>query len=96
VADFVGGDRSLRRLAVTPVDLNMLAPLSDLSLSKTDDIPTIPVKSSLKDALAVLLAGDTGWVAVRDGSQTLGVLSPQALHQTLRHALPPEASSVDD
>ncbi|GAA1704974.1 hypothetical protein GCM10009765_62660 [Fodinicola feengrottensis] len=96
VADFVGGDRSLRRLAVTPVDLTMLAPLSDFSLTNRDDIPTIPVKSSLKDALAVLLAGDTGWVAVRDGSETLGVLSPQALHQTLRHALPPEAASVDD
>jgi osmoprotectant transport system ATP-binding protein len=94
VADFVGGDRSLRRLAVTPIDVNMLAPVS--AVSEVDDMPSVTVNSSLKDALAVLLAGDTGWVAVRDGSKTLGVLSPQALHQTLRHALPPESSSVDD
>lgn len=94
VADFVGGDRSLRRLAVTPIDVNVLAPLS--AVTKVDDVPSVTVNSSLKDALAVLLAGDTGWVAVRDGSETLGVLSPQALHQTLRHALPPEAAPVDD
>ncbi|WP_246281938.1 ABC transporter ATP-binding protein [Fodinicola acaciae] len=94
VADFVGGDRSLRRLAVTPIDVNALAPLS--AVTKVDDVPSVTVNASLKDALAVLLAGDTGWVAVRDGSTTLGVLSPQALHQTLRHALPPEAATADD
>lgn len=93
VADFVGGDTSLRRLAVTSIDAATLAPLPDsVRDSKPDDVPSVSADASLQDAFAALLAGDTGWVAVRDGDQLTGILSPQALHSTLRHALPPDAS----
>jgi osmoprotectant transport system ATP-binding protein len=65
---------------VTPI------PRDDLSIpSNVDDPeagPWVPADASLRDALAALLDGGTGWVAVRDGAagngggRVLGVLTP--------------------
>jgi osmoprotectant transport system ATP-binding protein len=91
VADFVGGDRSLRRLAVTPIDVSDVQPFSAVGAAEpagVDGLPTVARDSTLKDAFAVLLQHDTGWVAVRDGDRLLGVLTPAALHGTLLRTTP--------
>jgi osmoprotectant transport system ATP-binding protein len=43
--------------------------------------------ASLKDALATMLQWDAGWVAVLDGDQFLGVLTPTTLHEALRRSV---------
>jgi len=80
VREFVGADRGIKRLSVTPI------PRGELSDPSTvDDVekgPWVPADASLRDALAALLDGGTGWVAVRDGAadngggKVLGVLTP--------------------
>ncbi|KQX45640.1 MULTISPECIES: ATP-binding cassette domain-containing protein [unclassified Streptomyces] len=96
VADFVGSDRGLKRLAVTPVTE---ADLEPVPLAKTpapaaapaagpDGAPApVPLGTSLKDALAVLLQHDTGRLVVTgaDG-RPLGVLTPEGVHRALRRA----------
>ena len=49
----------------------------------------VPLGSSLKDAFAVMLQHDAGWVAVLDQDRYVGVLTPASLHTALR-------KSVDD
>jgi hypothetical protein len=48
-----------------------------------DGAPGVPVDGTLQDALAALLGSDSGWVVVRDGTQPLGVLTPEDIHQAL-------------
>lgn len=61
VADFVGSDRGLKRLAVTPVTEADLDPLPKSIATREDGAPDpVPLGTSLKDALAVLLQHDTG------------------------------------
>jgi osmoprotectant transport system ATP-binding protein len=82
VAEFVGGDRAIKRLAVTPIDREALEPLTD---GETDGLPTIPLKSSLREVLAVMLADDSGRVVVVDDGKPIGVLTPWGVHHGLRH-----------
>ncbi|MFI8768738.1 ABC transporter ATP-binding protein [Streptomyces sp. NPDC053792] len=98
VADFVGSDRGLKRLAVTPVTE------ADLDIRKGsregyvggpeehEDGTHVPLGTSLKDALAVLLQHDTGRLTVTgDDGLPLGVLTPAGVHRALRRASAPEA-----
>ena len=108
VADFVGSDRGLKRLAVTPVteaDLDPLPKDAGASGSGTDKAGAldpvhpdpvhpdavhpdpVPLGTSLKDALAVLLQHDTGRLTVTgtDG-RPVGVLTPEGVHRALRRA----------
>ncbi|MEU2234186.1 ABC transporter ATP-binding protein [Streptomyces vietnamensis] len=88
VADFVGSDRGLKRLAVTPVTEADLDPVPDLHKG-TDGAP-VPLGTSLKDALAVLLQHDTGRLTVTgDDGRPLGVLTPAGVHRALRRASAP-------
>jgi osmoprotectant transport system ATP-binding protein len=131
VADFVGADRGLKRLRVTPIDLAFLehpptvrpeATLSDAKaaiaqsgmtwVAVVDDSGTllgsvhdddagdgvakehlqrieawVPVDAPLQDALAMTLLTDRGWVAVIDGDRFVGVLTPEAVYQSLRESL---------
>ena len=48
---------------------------------------TVPLGSTLKAALAELLQGDTGWVAVESGGRYLGVLTAEALHAAARRSV---------
>ncbi len=78
VRDFVGADRGIKRLSVSPVTTGELQPVSTV-----DDLaggPSVPATATLREALAALLDGGTGWVAVRDGDgAALGVLTPTAI-----------------
>src|SRR5579864_8563372 len=68
VADFVGADRGLRRLAVTPIE--------------TTDLQTPPVLApgtSMADARAVVAASDSHWAVVVDAAGHLvGWVEPEA------------------
>jgi osmoprotectant transport system ATP-binding protein len=60
VADFVGPDRGLKRLKVTPVDLTDL-----------EHPPTVLPTASLADARAAMAQGSGAWVAVVDADGRL-------------------------
>ncbi|GIG01801.1 ABC transporter ATP-binding protein [Catellatospora citrea] len=80
VAEFVGADRGIKLLAVTPIPREGLRPMPDAP----DGAPSVPADGSLRDALAALLEGDTGWVVVRDGADALGILTPEDVYAVLR------------
>ena len=85
VADFVGSTRGLRRLAVTPIDPAHLEPLDGV---RTGDLgAAIDVDSTLEEALAVMLRDDKPMIGVKQGSQFVGVLTPNGVHQALRASL---------
>src|SRR6478735_7084414 len=85
VADFVGSTRGLRRLAVTPIDRAHLEPLDGV---RTGDLgAAIDLDSTLEHALAVLLSEDKAMVAVKQGAQFVGVLTPNGIHRALRASL---------
>lgn len=84
VADFVGADRALRRLAVTALTEADLDPVPE-------PVPprTLPLDSSLHDALAVLLQDDAGRIAVHapgDPARLLGSLTADGVHRALRRS----------
>lgn len=138
VADFVGRDRALKRLKVTPIDLECLEhpptvqPTDSLDEARrvmdaqgagwvavvngdtklrghvraanadgsgTVDDHTerveawVSVDDFLENALARMLLTDYGWVAVVDGDEFVGVLTPEAIYQALRSSLD-EAATV--
>jgi osmoprotectant transport system ATP-binding protein len=76
VREFIGSDRGIKRLTVTPIPLGALTE----SGLEDDTTPAVPAEASLRDALAALLDGGTGRVVVRgaDG-KPLGVLTPTAI-----------------
>jgi osmoprotectant transport system ATP-binding protein len=85
VAEFVGSTSGLRRLAVTPLDPAHIEPLDGV---RTGDLgAAVGTDISLGEALAVLLRDDHGVVGVRDGTQFVGVLTPNGVHRALRAAL---------
>ncbi|MFG2330231.1 ABC transporter ATP-binding protein [Streptomyces sp. NPDC048604] len=88
VADFVGQDRGLKRLAVTPITRQDLEERPGL----TKDAPpaAVPLGAPLKDALSALLLHDADHVPVTDPQQdgrTVGVLTAAALHRALRRSV---------
>ncbi len=132
VADFVGSDRALKRLAVTGIEVEDLehppvvhvedtlararevleragarwaVVLDDsetlhgwLSADRAQGVGTVrsagkrmeawvPVDSTLKNAFAIMLRMEAGWVAVLDGDRFLGVLTPESLHRALRRSV---------
>jgi osmoprotectant transport system ATP-binding protein len=72
VADFVGADRGIRRLAVTPVR-NAMRPMTEGE--PAGDRPTIDVSGTLYDALAVMLTADATEVVVLEGDRPAGVVA---------------------
>jgi len=66
VADFVGADRGLRRLAVTPIDV------ADLSTP-----PLVTPETSMAEARAAVAGSDSRWAVVVDrGGRLLGWVDP--------------------
>ncbi len=82
VAQFVGASRGLRRLSVTPISETDLQP-------RTGDAPieSVPLTSTLEDALATMLRQDDARVSVTSNGAILGVLTPDAVHQALRRSI---------
>jgi len=89
VADFVGTDRSLRRLAVVPLKASDAEPPGP-----DDDLATLAggrrlrVGVSLRDALAAILDTPGAVVVVEDdGGNVAGVLRPASVHAAARRSL---------
>jgi osmoprotectant transport system ATP-binding protein len=73
VTEFVGADRGIKELSVTEIDVNRLRPVDTVDIESG---PRIGPDATMRDALAALLVGGVGWVAVtKDGEQPLGVLT---------------------
>ncbi|MEH1055817.1 ATP-binding cassette domain-containing protein [Micromonospora sp. CPCC 206171] len=71
VREFVGADRGIRRLAVTPLTRDTLAPLPD----PTADLPVVPLGGSAYDALAAMLTTGSEAVVVTADGEPVGALS---------------------
>ena len=77
VEEFVGADRTLKRLALLRV--------ADAELESGDgDGAALSPATSLRDALAALLQEPAGRLPVADGDRPLGVLTLDAVHAQLR------------
>jgi osmoprotectant transport system ATP-binding protein len=76
VSEFVGADRGVRRLAVTPVR-DAMRPIGQIE--ELDRLPTVDVSASLYDALAVMLTGDALNVVVLADGEPVGAVSRSAL-----------------
>jgi osmoprotectant transport system ATP-binding protein len=76
VRDFVGADRGVRRLAVTPLTAAM-RPLS--AGQDVEGLPSVPRSGTLYDALAAMLTVDALHVAVRDNGAIVGTISRSAI-----------------
>ncbi|MDG4828064.1 ATP-binding cassette domain-containing protein [Solwaraspora sp. WMMD1047] len=72
VREFVGADRAIRRLAVTPITAELLDPMP---AEVAGGRPTVPIGASLYDALAVLLTANADEARVVDGDRPAGLLS---------------------
>ena len=78
VADFVGSDRTIKRLALTSIDVASLAAPRD-----EPGMPQIDASTRLREALVALLESPDGHVLVtRDGS-VLGTLSMADVHRAM-------------
>jgi osmoprotectant transport system ATP-binding protein len=82
VAEFVGGRRGMRRLAVTPIDPQHLEPMDGVTAALLAG--TIDVGATLEEAMALLLREDKSMVGVTQGARFLGVLTPNGIHAMLR------------
>ena len=83
VASFVGADRGLKRLTVTPIDPTCLDPCPPA----LDGLPTVAASGTLNDALAEMLQHDRADVAVVDGDRCIGMLTLPALHAAARRSV---------
>jgi osmoprotectant transport system ATP-binding protein len=72
VREFVGADRGIRRLAVTPVTRDVLDPLPPDGVT---GLPAVPLGSSAYDALGVLLSSVTEHAVVTEDGQPVGLLA---------------------
>ncbi len=82
VAEFVGESRGMRRLSVTPIDVQHLEPMDGVSASALGG--TIDSDASLEQAMALLMRADKSVIGVKQGAQFLGVLTPNGVHAMLR------------
>jgi osmoprotectant transport system ATP-binding protein len=79
VADFVGADRGLKRLSLRRVGDVDLEPASDGA-----NLPAVEARTSLRDALSVMLTSGGDAVLVRDADgQTQGLLTLPVLSRLL-------------
>jgi len=90
VAEFGGSDRSLKRLAVTPVESGELEPCGP----EARGLPNVPADISLRDALAVLLDSPEGVISVGDPMQPDGTLTMEGVFRALRAVDPAEVSAA--
>jgi len=85
VAEFVGGNRGLRRLSVTAIDPDHLGPLDGISTGELGG--TIEVSATLEEAMALMMREDKAVIGVTDGPRFLGVLTPDRVHRMLRDSV---------
>ncbi|MFC7535436.1 ABC transporter ATP-binding protein [Actinoplanes sp. GCM10030250] len=77
VSDFVGADRGIRRLAVTPVR-DVMAPYDGTAV---DGVPSVEAGATLHDALAVMLTDSCETVLVIENGRPVGSVSRAAVFE---------------
>ena len=82
VAEFVGGSRGIKRLAVTRIDPALLESLDGVHAGELGG--TIEVSATLEEAMALMMREDRPMVGVTDRARFLGVLTPNGVHAMLR------------
>jgi len=85
VTGFLGHERVLKLLAVTPID-----PASLHSAERPPDAPRVPSTATLAVALAELLEGDRDSIPVYDDGRYLGDFDARSLQDSLRALPAPE------
>ncbi len=81
VAEFTGTDRTLKLLAVTPVESGALEPLTPDASS----LDRVPHDASLREALALLLDSNQGKLVVEDqAGEPEGVLTLNGIQESLK------------
>ncbi|HEX6547979.1 MAG TPA: ATP-binding cassette domain-containing protein [Candidatus Dormibacteraeota bacterium] len=81
VAQFLGRDRLLKKMTVTPIDPSSL----DRSRpAPPDGKPRLGVDSPLSDAFELVLEDADGWVPVFEGDRYLGAFTAASLQASLR------------
>jgi osmoprotectant transport system ATP-binding protein len=78
VRDFVGADRGIRRLTVTPLR-EAVRPLGHVEA--IERLPTVDVDGTLYDALAAMLTADSLNVAVTEDGKPVGTVSRSAIFE---------------
>jgi osmoprotectant transport system ATP-binding protein len=78
VADFVGADRGIRRLAVTPLR-DVARPVE--AGRQVSELPVVDADGSLYDALAVMLTSDASEVVAVEGDAPVGVVSRTSIFE---------------
>ena len=79
VRDFVGADRGIRRLTVTPVR-SALRPLG--GVEDVTRLPAVDAGDTLYDALAAMLTADALNVAVTENGKPIGTVSRSAIFES--------------
>jgi osmoprotectant transport system ATP-binding protein len=79
VGDFVGADRGIRRLTVTPLR-DAMRPLG--GIEDIERLPTVDAGGTLYDALAAMLTADALNVAVTENGRPIGTVSRSAIFET--------------
>jgi osmoprotectant transport system ATP-binding protein len=82
VAQFVGSDRGLKRLALLTVGGVDLDPPA--GSSRLDGAPVLKPSTTLRDALAAMLASEAQVGLVKDGDREVGVLTLSSIGKILR------------
>jgi osmoprotectant transport system ATP-binding protein len=80
VERFIGDDRGIMRLSVTPVPRTGLRPLSSVD---ADGAPRVAADATLREALAEMLAEGSQLVIVHDGGEALGALTADDVRAAL-------------
>jgi osmoprotectant transport system ATP-binding protein len=83
VADFVGSDRTIKRLALTSIDLSTLGPPQAL-----EGQPTIDADARMREALVVLLDSPTGTALVVREGHPMGTLTMADVHRAMAPEVP--------
>ena len=94
VAAFVGADRGIRRMSVTPLTAGDLSPAAELPARLlagdgrlADGVPSIRLGASLREGFAALAALDEAALpVVRDDGVVVGVLTPADVLSCLRRS----------
>jgi osmoprotectant transport system ATP-binding protein len=68
VADFVGADRGIKRLGVLRIDE------TTVTEGRIDGLPVVPIGTTLRDALALMLTSNSSQIGVKRGETVLGTL----------------------
>jgi osmoprotectant transport system ATP-binding protein len=82
VREFVGADRGIRRLTVTPLR-DALRPLGQAE--EIERLPTVPADGTLYDALAAMLTADSLHVVVVEDDKPVGTVSRSAIFEVPNH-----------